>query len=413
MKKRLNWMMLAVLCAGSAAFADMYATLTAGGRVWTFDSDDFSGTTNELAILPAGAAYLDVTFGDGLIYGLRSDGKVFSCDLSGTTNEVALTGWANSFYKIDYAGGTLYGLRTLSGGAHYAVYDAAGNTALTIYNRTAADFAVRSSGYISVLQGTNYNQMLTFTNGHVGADSGQINATFFSSDPTDAPIALDINGNLASVLTRKSTGAEEWKYQDGLGGTVVFGKGNIFDAGYLAISADASQTLFVNPGYGANMRVLDETSTQVGLIPRFGTLGVGIAAIDAGSPASGYDVWAALYSLTNGASGDDDGDGVANLSEYALDGNPTNSADRGTMPELVYGAGDVVSYSHIALTNENRGIEYLVEWNDNLVTGSWSNAGWSLITTNTSANPDFEEVEYQISGAAENQLFFRLNIGEL
>ena len=45
----------------------------------------------------------------------------------------------------------------------------------------------------------------------------------------------------------------------------------------------------------------------------------------------GYDLWANGYGIGAGTN-DFDSDGLNNLYEYGLDGNPTNGLDRGTLP---------------------------------------------------------------------------------
>ncbi|VGO13288.1 Amylopullulanase [Pontiella desulfatans] len=57
---------------------------------------------------------------------------------------------------------------------------------------------------------------------------------------------------------------------------------------------------------------------------RLGTLTIDIVEI-----LSGYNAFADQYGLNEGPEGDDDDDGVSNLGEYAINGNPTNAADRG------------------------------------------------------------------------------------
>ena len=64
--------------------------------------------------------------------------------------------------------------------------------------------------------------------------------------------------------------------------------------------------------------------------------GLGWSVLNAGSfvllqpvsiapPATAYDVWSNAHALAQGPTGDDDGDGFANLLEYVTGGNPTNA----------------------------------------------------------------------------------------
>jgi hypothetical protein len=278
--KKIVVIAMAMQFLSSVLYAGMYATLDTAGKIWTFSSSNVAGTTNKLATLTSGGTYRDVTFGNGMIYGLRSDGKVFASDLSGNVSEVTVSGWDSTYTKIDYANGILMGMGTVNAGAHYVVKDSSGTLRLQVYNRTAKDFAARASGNISVLQGTTKNNMITFTNSYVGTDAGAVNSLFFSSDAADAPLSLDIYNELAATLTAKSTTAEEWKYQNGLGQTVTTGQANMLDAQFLTLSADGTETVFLNPAYGgAVMRLFNESKTVIGTIDRGTAIGVGIVAI--------------------------------------------------------------------------------------------------------------------------------------
>ena len=56
---------------------------------------------------------------------------------------------------------------------------------------------------------------------------------------------------------------------------------------------------------------------------------LGTLTLDIVETVTGYDAFASQYGLVEGALGDDDHDGVSNLGEYAINGNPTNGADTG------------------------------------------------------------------------------------
>jgi len=113
-----------------------------------------------------------------------------------------------------------------------------------------------------------------------------------------------------------------------------------------------------------------------------------------GAGPSGYDAWAAKWGIDIGAKGDDyDGDGLSNLYEYGLGGNPTNPLDQGTAPEfsIVDSSGsNVFLYVHPQLSDPNSGLDYHLELVDDLTGGTWTNAGYAVVGTNiTGSTLDF------------------------
>ncbi len=124
-----------------------------------------------------------------------------------------------------------------------------------------------------------------------------------------------------------------------------------------------------------------------------------------------YSTWSNRYALAGGPAGDDDSDGLANLYEYGLGGDPTNKNDRGTSPELIMtesGGTNWFSYVHPQRTGPFSGLRYSLELNTNLVSGVWTSAGYEVLGTNVTGG-SFDFVEHRIDSAAD-QKFIRLNI---
>jgi len=103
------------------------------------------------------------------------------------------------------------------------------------------------------------------------------------------------------------------------------------------------------------------------------------------SAASRYDAWTAQYGLVGndaGLAADPDVDGLDNLTEYGLGGNPTNANDVGILP--TFGIVDVggtngLEYVYRQRTDAAaRGLEYFLELNTSLVTGVWTNSGYGV-----------------------------------
>ena len=119
----------------------------------------------------------------------------------------------------------------------------------------------------------------------------------------------------------------------------------------------------------------------------------------AGAPAgpNGFDNWATAHGLTGtdaeqGA--DPDGDGLNNLYEYGLGGDPTNSADQGTSPTYRKLSAEI-QYVYPARTDDSD-IEYYLEINDDLIYGTWTNSGYTA-ASGPSGTPDWDSVTNSIS----------------
>jgi hypothetical protein len=120
----------------------------------------------------------------------------------------------------------------------------------------------------------------------------------------------------------------------------------------------------------------------------------------------GFELFETLHSLTNGPGGDDDDDGVSNFGEYALNGNPTNPADRGLMefhhdsPWFVFvHASNVVDST----------IRYPLISRTNLISGVAETNSWDAQTFGPVVG-DYAAVSNYYSTVAQSNLFLHLNI---
>ena len=127
-----------------------------------------------------------------------------------------------------------------------------------------------------------------------------------------------------------------------------------------------------------------------------------------GEPLYGYEPWAATWDVDIGAEGEDyDSDGLINLYEYGMGGDPTNALDQGTASEFVVEAG-AVSYIFPQLSDPNSGLDYYLELSSDLAAGTWSNTGYTVTGTNVTVG-DLDFVTNAL-GAAEDKEFIRLRI---
>ena len=80
--------------------------------------------------------------------------------------------------------------------------------------------------------------------------------------------------------------------------------------------------------------------------------------------------------LDEPATNDYDSDGVANLYEYGVGGSPTNAMDQGTSPTFTK-VGDSFIYVHPKRSDTDL-LTYTVETTTNLVSGIWTNTGYTV-----------------------------------
>ena len=113
-----------------------------------------------------------------------------------------------------------------------------------------------------------------------------------------------------------------------------------------------------------------------------------------GTTSSAYETWATDFGVGI-ETDDDDHDGLINVYEYGLGGDPTNALDQGISP--VYAVdGGILTYIHPQLSDAGHGLDYHLELTDNLTTGSWTNAGYTVIGTNMPGG-DFDYVTNSIT----------------
>ncbi|MCF7817602.1 MAG: LamG domain-containing protein [Kiritimatiellales bacterium] len=128
-------------------------------------------------------------------------------------------------------------------------------------------------------------------------------------------------------------------------------------------------------------------------------------------PQTAYEAWSNSYSLVYGPDGDDDSDGLSNLYEFGLVGDPTNSTDTGIAPTyatVADGGTNWFEYVYPQLSDPNSGLSYYLELTANL-TGTWTNSGYTVAGTNiTGLTADY--VTNRVSTVDDASQFIRLKI---
>jgi hypothetical protein len=141
-------------------------------------------------------------------------------------------------------------------------------------------------------------------------------------------------------------------------------------------------------------------STQIG----FDNLSIGTYTTEI---LAGHDLWAGGWGVDLGAmTADYDGDLLSNLAEYALGGDPTDALDRGEAPAFGFdGSGMVYVYPQ---RSDDTTLGYTVKTTDDLVSGIWTNAGYSVIDTNvTGSTLDYVTNNVPVT---DPQLFIKLEV---
>lgn len=134
-------------------------------------------------------------------------------------------------------------------------------------------------------------------------------------------------------------------------------------------------------------------------------------------PTDDYDGWADFYGL-NGSDRDLDADlepdGMDNLTEYALGGNPSTDDAATILPtgEMVTDSGtNWLSYVYTRRTDYvERGLSYTVESTPTLTPAAWTNGTPVVYVGKGPAGSNFESVTNRVNTADNDQLFLRLQI---
>ncbi|MCF7818816.1 MAG: hypothetical protein K9M54_13145 [Kiritimatiellales bacterium] len=355
--------------------ADIVVGLNAGGELWRADTADFNGTKQKLATLTAGTNYIDSAYDGTYLYGLRNDGAVYRSDAQGHVSQVAVSGWG-SVKHISAKQGVLYGM-TAAG----AIKGVNGTTAVSAaVTGVWVDFSPTDDGKFWMLTtgdtGTR-SYCYAFTNGYVGSTAGNVG---FISQGNAAGIALDTVGTDLYVVRTYSTATAFYKnavFRD-IQGTAQIDLA--MGTGYNAIAADGS--VIVQP-------LTTGSRTLAGSFSGTGSVFVGLEVVPA--PPNNYVTWAGTWGVDIGAKTNDyDGDGLSNVYEFGLGGDPTNNLNRGTSPEFAVvaagGGSNEFIYVYPQLADPNSGLAYSLHTSTDLLSGIWTNAGYAITGTNVTGN---------------------------
>jgi hypothetical protein len=262
----------------------------------------------------------------------------------------------------------------------------AGNIGVNQFNLGVDSTAINPSDNRSSLNGTNEALVYTFSTSNLS--TGRLFLTSFSfagylaSASTDFVI-YDPSGNQVTV--------QYWdqNYNSSTYGGIAYNSEFLLKDGYkIVVGTGAS-----------NSDAWQASSPQLDIVTG--------ATLPPDLTLALYNFWANLYggaAVIGSPTNDYDGDGLANLMEYALDGNPTNKMDTGTAPTLTYTNGTLLFVYPKRCDNAN--LIYGIQSSTNLV--NWTNAIYTATGTNVTGGI----LNYVTNAMATNGLqnYYRLTV---
>ena len=231
---------------------------------------------------------------------------------------------------------------------------------------------------------------------HLEASSGNITVKVdddVSSEQTLQTVAYDVATALDGFTALLTADAAGWQIDfTGLGGVT-------------SISGSDYGTSTFDDLFGL--------SSRVGAVVQGNTIPVGMLTInEIRVNATSLVLWKSNYGITDVLI-DTDGDGLDNLSEFGLGGDPTNNMDQGYAPEVML-QGSSLNYVYPMRSGLYSGVSYYLETADNLVVGPWVGSGFTELGTETAGYAaGFDAVTNQMDTAIKDEQFIRLRIEEL
>ncbi len=199
-------------------------------------------------------------------------------------------------------------------------------------------------------------------------------------------------------------------FETGNAGTFTFG------SLYETNSASAHISWMVNNGHVSIDGVVDTNPLHYAISNE--GLASTIALPGDQTPTERYVSWAAYYGLTDtntaAMTANPDGDGLDNLAEYGVGGNPNNGGDTGYAPVTemtVEGGTNWFVFVHAERSDAAaRGLSYGLERGSDLVDTNWVGSGIEAVGSGV-LNAEFNTVTNRIEADSEAMQFIRLRVG--
>lgn len=306
-----------------------------------------------------------------------NDGTIKNYDASNDLafgSGIAVNLAATGTHTVDIETGRAASVASVLAGANGTLVKAgAGTLTLSAANTYTGDTTV-NGGTLALAD----NAQLAFTIGDNGVNN-KITGT------GTALLQGDFNLNLTGAV---ATTGNEW---------------TLVDVGTLAETFDSTFTLvgFTKSG-GVHTKVVPGSPTVTWTF----TEATGKLTVSSGA---NYASWLAGLTFGPGAdtsaTGDPDGDGIRNLLEYVLGGDPRVSSSSILPSQAIIGANLVISYKRS--DNSKNDTTQAGQWSTDLST--WTNVTPVLINDNGSA-PDDMTITIPLSNAVNGKLFGRLTV---
>ncbi len=188
---------------------------------------------------------------------------------------------------------------------------------------------------------------------------------FFVNGPADIALLYD-TGDLAGVTNDTPINSAL--------ATPITGKYGDYND-YDWVLSGLADTILA-PGEAAQFKFIGSTTGDDFASGAFDNIG-----IFGGVPTASYANWAAGWGVPLGTETEDyDYDGLLNLYEYGLGGDPTNGFVDGEIPTFGQ-AGSGLEYVHAQRTDDLT-LSYYLELSDDLVSPNWTNSGYTVVATN-------------------------------
>lgn len=220
-----------------------------------------------------------------------------------------------------------------------------------------------------------------------------------------------------------------WAANGAADGDIIDGKFEVIKKGLL-INGDSTVSKSLLDLYNSGVREFNLSFMTGGYHPVTDITkileGSGLSmttVVDTGPALSDlYDTWITGYNLTNSVDSDPytdyDHDGLSNLEEYGLGGNPTNAAEKGYKPEFSFAESGGTNWAvYIYPQNQDAhdaGLNYFLELTDDLIAAPWENTGYEIIGTGVDAySSGFNAVTNRIPTEVKAAQFIQLQINGL
>lgn len=316
-----------------------------------------------------------------------------------------LVGWDTTNGDPDYQAGGVTG--TLFTGKAFAVNATAGSTDGT-FGSTNAGATILNSAYevrtASTTTKTNNIvgvQIHNTTGAPLQLDSISFDyGRWFANGPQDVILTYaygDLNVTTQSVIYT-ATGAS------------ITGKSGNYDDFDISLTNLSDRVL--SDGEKATFNLIATNAIGVSSSGAFDNIAI-FGGEGPAEPLTGYAAYSNDYSLVYGPYGDDDEDGLLNIYEYGLGGDPTNDLVQGTAPTfgvVNMGGTNWFGYIHPQLKDPQSGITYKLALTTDLMNVGWAtNSGYFVLGTNVPVSGDLNYVT-NVTDTTATKKFIKLII---